>query len=240
MKVALIGYGKMGKSIEEILNQQNDTVVLKIGSGNIDDLTKSNLQQADVAIEFTAPHLAVQHIQLCVEAGVPVVCGTTGWSADLNTITKYCNAHNSKLVHAPNFSIGVNLFFEINKIVAAMFSSHPDYKLSITEIHHTEKKDAPSGTAIQLANIIMQSNPVFKSWVNNSSEINSEIPITSIREQGVPGTHSIEYDSAVDSISLTHVAKSRYGFASGAVLAAKWLLQQPSGVYTMRDVLKLH
>lgn len=240
MKVVLIGYGKMGKAIEEILEQQKDTVVLKIESKNKNALTTSNLQQADVAIEFTAPQFAVDHIQLCVDAGIPVVCGTTGWTQQLHAVTEYCNTHNGKLIHAPNFSIGVNLFFEINNIVAAMFASHPDYKLAITEIHHTEKKDAPSGTAIQLANIIMQSNPIFKSWVNNSSEIKSEIPITSIREANVPGTHRIEYNSAVDSISLTHIAKSRYGFASGAVQAAKWLLQQPAGVYTMRDVLKIH
>ncbi len=239
MKVALIGYGKMGKAIEEILLGQGDTAVLKIGSGNKELLTQSNLRKADVAIEFTAPHLAVDHIQLCVDAGVPVVCGTTGWYDALPSVSAYCRKQSGSLCYAPNFSIGVNLFFTINQMVASLFADHPAYALSITETHHTEKKDAPSGTAIQLANGIVQSNPAYSSWVSGKAENASEISITSVREADVPGTHRITYASAEDTIELTHVAKSRYGFAKGAVAAAAWLMRQPAGVYTMRDVLKL-
>lgn len=241
MKTALIGYGKMGKTIEELLIQHpEDSVVLKIQSNNTDAFIPENLQKADVAIEFTAPHLAVSHIMQCVDAGVPVVCGTTGWYDQLPEVKAYTMQHGGKLLYAPNFSIGVNLFFEMNKLMAKMFSAYPQYNISISEMHHTEKKDAPSGTAIQIANQIIENNPDKTSWISGNSNKAEVIPIISFREPGVPGTHTITYSSEIDDITLNHTAKSRYGFAGGAILAAKWLLRQSSGVYTMRDVLHLH
>ncbi|HRN93741.1 MAG: 4-hydroxy-tetrahydrodipicolinate reductase [Chitinophagales bacterium] len=240
MKVALIGYGKMGKEIERVLLDSNlsDEIVLKISENNLSDLTVENLQKADVAIEFTQPEAAVKNIRLCFKAGIPVVVGTTAWLEKLPEITQDCNAANGALFHAPNFSIGVNIFFEINRKLAAIMQQQPQYDIGIEEIHHTEKKDAPSGTAIKTAEVILSELKRVKKWqLENTLEVqNNLLPIVAKREPNVPGTHTVIYKSAVDEIVLTHQAHSRKGFAEGAVTAARWLIGK-KGVFEMKDLL---
>lgn len=239
MKYALIGYGKMGKIIEEILlADSTNQIVLKIASANAEALTIENLQKADVAIEFTAPHLATKHLQLCFAAGVPVVCGTTGWYDALEQIKAECKNANGALVYAPNFSIGVNLFFAMNEYTARLMQSIGDYHVSITETHHIEKKDAPSGTAIQLANQILAVHSNKTGWFKGQSTDKNKISVISIREPHVPGTHTIEYSSEIDTISFTHQAHNRKGFAYGAIMASKWIAGK-KGIYTMQDILQL-
>ena len=188
MKIALIGYGKMGKAIEEIAVAEGDEIVLKISSEeNIEIFTVENIKQADVAIEFTNPHSAAENIKKCFDAGVPVVCGTTGWLKDLDSIKKYCNQKQGAFLYASNFSIGVNLFFALNKYLASLMSSHNEYTVSIEEIHHTQKKDAPSGTAITLAEQLLQKIKTKKSWVNAKLNDPSELEIISERIDDVAG-----------------------------------------------------
>lgn len=240
MKVALIGYGKMGKEIERVLldNNVGDEIVLKISQNNLSELTIENLQKADVAIEFTQPEAAVKNIELCFKAGIPVVVGTTAWLNKLAEITHVCNAANGALFHAPNFSIGVNIFFEINRKLAAIMQQQPQYSIGIEEIHHTEKKDAPSGTAIKTAEVILSELKRVKTWqLENTLEVqNNLLPIVAKREPNVPGTHTVIYKSTVDEIVLTHQAHSRRGFAEGAVTAARWLIGK-KGVFEMKDLL---
>jgi 4-hydroxy-tetrahydrodipicolinate reductase len=238
MKIALIGYGKMGKAIEEIAVKKGHQIVLKISSQNTADCTSENLLQADVAIEFTNPHSAVNNIKKCLDAGVPVVCGSTGWLQHWDEVTKYCDEQNGALLYASNFSIGVNLFFELNTYLAKLMATYPDYDVMIEEIHHTQKKDAPSGTAITLAEQILQQLQRKKKWVNEESSNTDELSIISKRIDPAPGTHTIKYRSAIDDIKITHTAHNRSGFASGAVLAAEFL-QDKKGIYTMKDVLHL-
>lgn len=238
MKIALIGYGKMGKAIEEIALQRNHTVNLKIDSDNADLFTKENLQQCDVAIEFTGPHSAVKNITYCLDAKIPVISGTTGWLEHWSEIEKKCIKENGTFLYASNFSIGVNIFFEINKKLAKLMSRRNDYKASIEEIHHTKKKDVPSGTAITLAEQIIEANPYKKRWVNEISDNSKDLTIISKREDPAPGTHSVKYSSPVDDIEITHTAHNRYGFALGAVLAAEYI-QDKKGIFTMQDVLRL-
>ncbi|MFN3940258.1 MAG: 4-hydroxy-tetrahydrodipicolinate reductase, partial [Chitinophagales bacterium] len=237
---ALIGYGKMGKVIEEILlADASNKIVFRISSANADALTIENLRQADVAIEFTAPHLAPKHLQLCFAAGVPVVCGTTGWYESLAEIKASCLRNKGALVYAPNFSVGVNVFFAINKYAARFMHALPEYRVSISETHHTEKKDAPSGTAIQIADQILQIQANKTGWIKGESSAPDKIPIIAFRKPDIPGTHTIHYDSAIDSITLTHTAHNRKGFAMGAIMAAKWIIGK-QGVYTMQDILQLN
>lgn len=238
MKIALIGYGKMGKEIEKIALDRGHDIVLKIDIANPEDLTIRNLQQADVAIEFTIPSSAVANYQLCFEAGIPVVSGTTGWLDRLEEVTKTCQQLNGTFFYASNFSLGVNIFFALNKKLAALMANRPEYKVEMEEIHHTQKLDAPSGTAITLAEGILENIPSLTAWVNHSTGNSQELGIISQRIGEVPGTHIINYDSEVDTIQIFHRAKSRKGFAFGAVLAAEFS-QGKKGVLNMNDLLNI-
>jgi 4-hydroxy-tetrahydrodipicolinate reductase len=237
LNIALIGYGKMGKAIEQIALQRGHTISLKITSENNTDLTKENLANADVAIEFTNPESAIQNLYKCFEANVPVVCGSTGWLNQLNEVEQKCKTLNGGLLYASNFSIGVNIFFELNKKLAQLMSNQPSYKVSIEEIHHTQKKDAPSGTAITLAEQIIDDLPQKNKWVNNETAIENELAIISKRIDPAPGTHRVKYSSPIDDIEIIHTAHNRQGFAMGAVLAAEFL-QYKQGIFSMSDVLK--
>ena len=238
MKIALIGYGKMGKAIEEIALSKGHEIVLKIGASNTSDFTKENIQKADVAIEFTGPDTAFENISKCIQWAVPIVCGSTGWLDHFEKAKKLCEEEKGCLLYASNFSIGVNLFFEINKQVAALMEPYENYDVSMTETHHTEKKDAPSGTAISLAEQILAQIGRKKKWINEASREASDLIIRSERIDPAPGTHTISYDSAIDSIEITHTAHTRKGFASGALLAAEFA-NQKIGIFTMKDVLGL-
>lgn len=238
MKIALIGYGKMGKAIEEIALQKGHDIVLKIDIQNSHDLTESNLKKADVAIEFTGPHSAFENVKKCIEWGVPVVSGSTGWLEQWNIIQTLCEEKNSTLIYSSNYSIGVNLFFELNKQLAKLMEPYESYDVAMNEIHHTEKKDAPSGTAISLAEQILGQIGRKKNWVNGISAQPSELLIRSERIDPAPGTHTVTYSSPIDTIEITHTAHTRKGFASGAVLAAEFASQK-KGIFTMKDVLGL-
>ncbi len=236
MNITLIGYGKMGKAIESIAVAKGHQVVLKIDITNSSDLTIENLKKSDVAIEFTSPEIAFTNIITCFEAGVPVVSGTTGWLSKFDEVKKICIEKNGTFLWTSNFSIGVNIFFEINKFAAALMSRHNQYNVSIEETHHTQKKDAPSGTAITLAEQILEKIDTKKSWINNSADVANELSIISKRIDPAAGTHKVTYSSSVDDIELTHTAHNRQGFAEGAVLAAEFL-QNKKGIFSMKDVL---
>lgn len=238
MKIALIGYGKMGHAIEEIAIQRKHSIVLKVSIDNTEDNTVENISKADVAIEFTGPDSAFDNINKCFEAEVPVVSGSTGWLNRYEEAVWNCKAQNGALLYASNFSIGVNIFFEVNKRLAQLMASQKDYNATIEETHHTQKKDAPSGTAITLAEQILAVNPFKKQWVNTESNKASDLQITSKRTDPAPGTHRILYHSGTDDIEIIHTAHNRSGFALGAVLAAEFLYGQ-RGVFTMSDVLGL-
>ena len=236
MKIALIGYGKMGRAIEEIALQKGHEIVLKISIDNIEELTTENLQQADVAIEFTGPESAVNNLSACFDAGLPVVCGSTGWLNNWDEMIALCHQKNSGLLYASNFSIGVNIFFELNTYLAKMMNNYNSYDAQLTEVHHTEKKDAPSGTAITLANQIIEQFTHKKRWVNTPTENDEELQIISQRIDPAPGIHKVLYTSPIDDIEIIHTAHNRKGFAAGAVLAAEFMAGK-KGVYSMKDVL---
>jgi 4-hydroxy-tetrahydrodipicolinate reductase len=238
MKIALIGYGKMGHAIEEIALQRGHEIVLKVGIENVQDNTTDNIRKADVAIEFTGPEIAFDNVIRCLEAGVPVVSGSTGWLQRFEEAKTYCNKKNGALLYASNFSVGVNIFFAINKKLADLMAPHKEYDVLLTEIHHTQKKDAPSGTAITLAEGILQSIEQKKKWVNEASNSPEELQIISERIDPAPGTHTILYTSDIDDIEIKHTAHNRKGFATGAVLAAEFL-HNKKGIYSMSDVLGL-
>ncbi len=243
MKFALIGYGKMGKIIEQIIQETgngSDEVVLKITSQNLHELTVENLRQADVAIEFTEPNSAVGNMNLCFEAGVPVVVGTTAWLAQLEEVKTACAAKEGGLFFSPNFSIGVNIFWEVNKKLAQLMNRQPQYTVSMEEIHHTEKKDAPSGTAVKTAEVILDHYTLKTGWelAESAAAESDKLLIVAKRELHVPGTHTVTYQSSVDFIQLTHEAVNRRGFAEGAVLAARFMVGK-KGVYGMSDLLQL-
>jgi 4-hydroxy-tetrahydrodipicolinate reductase len=242
MKIALIGYGKMGKTIENIASSRGHEIVLKITSSNAADVTVSNLQKADVAIEFSRPDLVLNHLEICRSAEVPVVCGTTGWIAALPGEQEKFSTKGA-LFYASNFSLGVNIFFQINKQLARMMASHDDYTAVMDEIHHIHKLDSPSGTGITLAQGIIAEHPKYHSYHDYPNQIEGEVPqhtlpIVSKRIGEVPGTHSIRWESPVDQITITHEAFGRQGFALGAVLAAEWM-KDKKGVYGMEDLLRL-
>lgn len=236
MKIALIGYGKMGQAIEEIAVAQGHEIVLKIGIENQEEFTIDAVQKADVAIEFTSPHIAVENIKKCFEAGVAVVSGSTGWLEQWEEVIEACHKNNGAFIYASNFSIGVNLFFELNSYLAKLMAPHTGYEVSLEEIHHTQKKDAPSGTAITLAEQVLEHITRKKTWVNHISDNVAELEIISERIDPYPGEHSITYKSDIDEISITHTAHNRKGFASGAVLAANFL-NGKKGIYNMKQVL---
>jgi 4-hydroxy-tetrahydrodipicolinate reductase len=236
MNIALIGYGKMGKIIEEIAVANGHTIGLTIDLNNAADLCAQKVIGIDVAIEFTGPHSAFDNVMKCLSLGVPVVCGSTGWLEKYEEAKTFCQAKHGTLVYASNFSIGVNLFFEINKTLAALMRKHPSYEPSLHEIHHTQKKDAPSGTAITLAEQVMEALPHKTKWVNEASNIASDLVIISERIDPAPGTHTTTYSSAIDDIQITHTAHNRKGFAGGALLAAEFATTH-QGIFSMKDVL---
>ncbi len=236
MKIALIGYGKMGKTIESIALEKGHEIILKIDLENKELFTVDNLQLADVAIEFTGPLSAVSNIKTCIEVGVPVVSGSTGWLQHWDLVTEHCKLNNGSLLYASNFSIGVNIFFALNKYLANLMHQHVEYNPSIHEVHHTQKKDAPSGTAITLAEQIISHQKKYTNWVHTSNASEHELMITSERTDPAPGTHTISWHSEIDTIEIKHEAHSRTGFALGAVLAAEFL-HHKKGIYSMKDVL---
>ena len=241
MKIALIGYGKMGHIIERIALERGHEIVSKIDVDNQEEFNSEAFASADVAIEFTIPTKAIENYRKAWAAGVPVVSGTTGWNAILPELKKEIAENGYTLFWASNFSLGVNLFFELNKRLAAMMNRYANYDVTMTEIHHTEKKDAPSGTAITLAEGILENIERKSEWVlinAQCSMLNAQLGIEALREGKVPGTHIITYDSEVDSITIKHEAKSREGFALGAVVAAEFLVGKPAGFYSMSDLMK--
>ena len=241
MKIALIGYGKMGHIIERIALERGHEIVSKIDVDNQEEFNSEAFASADVAIEFTIPTKAIENYRKAWAAGVPVVSGTTGWNAILPELKKEIAENGYTLFWASNFSLGVNLFFELNKRLAAMMNRYANYDVTMTEIHHTEKKDAPSGTAITLAEGILENIERKSEWVLSNAQCtmhNAQLGIEALREGKVPGTHIITYDSEVDSITIKHEAKSREGFALGAVVAAEFLVGKPAGFYSMSDLMK--
>lgn len=238
MKVALIGYGRMGQQIKRLLDNSLDEVVLIIDRNNFEDLTIDNLKNADVAIEFTTPDTAFDNIKKCIDAQVPVVSGTTGWLDKFDKIEKYCKDNNGSLFYASNFSIGMSIFFEINSRLASLMNNYPQYQTTIEEVHHTKKVDAPSGTAITIAQQIIKNVDRKEYWVNTSSVLEKELAIASIRRSNVNGIHIITWESEVDMVKIEHTAKSREGFAIGAITAANFI-KNKKGVYSMRDLLNL-
>lgn len=238
MRIALIGYGKMGHMIEEIALQRGHQIVLKINIDNTADFTKENIADADVAIEFTAPESAFDNVKRCLEFGIPVVSGSTGWNERLEEAKAYCMRKNGSFLHASNFSIGVNIFFQVNKMLARLMASHQEYSVQLKEIHHTQKKDAPSGTAVTLAEQVIQNIGRKNAWVLGPSQNSEQVSIVSERIDPAPGTHFVKYTSEVDDIEIIHTAHSRKGFALGAVLAAEFIATK-KGVFGMDDVLHL-
>lgn len=236
MRIALIGYGKMGKAIEEIAAGKGHEIVLRVHIDNLEDFTEENVKKADVAIEFTHPGSAFENVTRCMQWGVPVVCGTTGWLDKYEEATNICVREGSALLVASNFSIGVNIFFEVNKRLAELMEPQKNYEVMMEEIHHTEKKDAPSGTAITLAEQILERISRKKKWVNHMSDVVDELGIVSERIDPAPGTHKVKYHSAIDDIEIIHTAHNRKGFAAGALLAAEFV-HDKKGIFLMKDVL---
>jgi len=238
MKIAMIGYGKMGKEIEKVAIERNHEISLIIDVNDRDKFTPENLSKCDVAIEFSVPESAYNNILQCFKAGLPVVSGTTGWLDKLDDIRKRCEGDKQSFLYASNFSIGVNILFALNKYLARIMNRFNEYTPSLEETHHIHKKDAPSGTAITLGEDLIKESNKLKSWKLNTKVDDTTLPIVAKREDEVPGTHNIRYDSIVDSIDIIHKAKSRAGFALGAVLAAEYL-HDKKGFHGMNDLLKL-
>lgn len=237
MKIALIGYGKMGKEIEKIACERGHQISVCIRSGDGALFESNEFLTSDVAIEFTTPDAAADNIRLCIDKNIPAVCGTTGWYDDLKEVSDYCRKKNGALFYASNFSLGVNLFFAMNRFLARLMNNFREYEVSIKEIHHIHKKDKPSGTALTIVNEIIQYHKGYKEW-NRNRNSSDTIPVESIREGEVPGIHQVDYTSPIDKISLRHEAFNRKGFALGAVLAAEWLTGK-KGVFTMKDLLNI-
>ena len=235
MKIALFGYGKMGKEIEQIALKRGHEIVLKIRENEKYDISK-----ADIGIDFSVPNAALHNIISCFKNNIPVVSGTTGWLDDFDKALTVCKENKGSFIYASNFSIGVNLFFELNKSLAKMMSTHKDYSLDVEEIHHTKKLDTPSGTAISIAEQIIK-NSSKSNWelIENSVKKDSNsVPILAKRILDTPGTHKVSYKSEIDSIEIKHIANNRKGFALGAIIAAEWLIKK-NGIYTMKDVLNI-
>ena len=239
MRILLIGYGKMGQTIEKIALERGHTIVGKIGANNQGDLASFNSDNTDVAIEFTQPEAAFDNISHCLKHNIKVICGTTGWLDQKSEADKLCQTHNGAFLYGSNFSIGVNIFFHINKVLASIMNNFPAYDVVMEEIHHTQKLDAPSGTAITLAEGVLENFKSKINWVNAPSQNQSDLVITSLREGTVPGTHTTIYTSAIDDIEIKHTAHSRHGFALGAVVAAEWIADK-TGVFSIEDMLKFN
>ncbi|WP_316840542.1 4-hydroxy-tetrahydrodipicolinate reductase [Pedobacter gandavensis] len=242
MKIALLGYGKMGQIIERFALERGHEVVLKINSTNQEDLNIANLSKADVAIDFSIPDAAIGNIYLCFEANVPIVVGSTGWYGQLQEVKNECLSSNNTLLYGSNFSIGVNIFFHINQVLAKVMNNYPAYDVQVEEIHHTQKLDSPSGTAMTIAEGIIEELDSKKEWVNELvgnpfDEVikKEQVLIESHRIENVPGTHTVVYSSEVDDIEIKHTAHNRAGFALGAIVAAEWL-QNKQGFYNIADI----
>lgn len=239
MKIGLAGYGKMGRAIEEIAIERGHEILFK--SNSVFPLNQRDIDSVDVVIEFTKPDLAVQHIEMVLGAQKPIIVGTTGWNEQIHKVENLVSSYSGSLLYASNFSIGVNLFFELNEKLARLMNHRSHYKASINEVHHTQKVDAPSGTAITLANQILENNETYFSWVceegTEPHTTQGQLGVIAHRIPDVPGTHTVTYDSDIDSISITHQAHNRKGFALGAVLAAEWIVDK-KGIHTIKDMLK--
>jgi len=238
MKIAIIGYGKMGKMIEETAVEKGYTTGLIIDVDNLEDLTIQNLMGHDVAIEFTAPDAAYKNILTCFDANIPVVSGTTGWLEKFDQVKERCLKENQALVYASNFSIGVNIMFALNHHLARIMNNYPGYNPRLEEIHHTRKLDAPSGTAITLATILLEEIPRFEKWKLTDQPDGKTIPVKAVRADNIPGIHEVIYESDFDTLSIRHSAKSRKGFAIGALLAAEFI-KEKKGLFSMNDILGL-
>ncbi len=243
MKIALIGFGKMGKAIAEAAAEKNlqlgkDTfeIIHIIDVHNRSNFPIASLKEADVAIEFTSPHTAIENIYWCFEANIPIVVGSTGWTEKLEEVRNYAKDNGKSFLFSPNYSIGVNIFFELNRMMTRIFGQYPEYDVYMEEIHHTEKKDAPSGTALYAALDILKIHPSKSDWRNDKVLDKNVLSLVSKREPDVPGTHTITFESDIDKIELIHTAHTRKGFAMGALMAAQWL-KDKKGAYTMDDVL---
>jgi 4-hydroxy-tetrahydrodipicolinate reductase len=235
MKVILLGYGKMGKIIERVALDRGHQISARIDIHNSSDF---DMATGDVAIEFSHPDAAFENVKKCIERKLPVVCGTTGWLKRKPEIEELCRKNNATFFYASNYSLGVNVFFKLNEYAARMMNSLSEYEISMDEIHHTEKKDAPSGTAITLAEGIIGHVERKKQWVNQKTDRPEDVFIESFRIDQVPGTHIVKFESAVDDIEIKHIAHSREGFAKGAVMVAEWV-REKKGVFTMDDFLKI-
>lgn len=235
MKLAILGYGKMGKTVEEIaLSRGHDIVYI-----SSDEIDISQLKKAEVAIDFSIPEAAFTNITTCLENGIAIVSGTTGWLNQFEEAVEVCQSESGRFLYASNFSVGVNIFYELNSYLAKMMSGLEEYSVKLKEIHHLEKKDAPSGTAISLADQIIQKSN-YSTWNHPPQTDTNSIGIEAERKAGVFGFHDVTYDSEIDTITISHNAKSRKGFAHGAVVAAEWILNQNNGVFSMKDVLQLN
>ncbi|WP_158847518.1 4-hydroxy-tetrahydrodipicolinate reductase [Algibacter sp. L1A34] len=233
MNIALLGYGRMGQTIEQIAVKRGHNIVLKVDKNDKDyDITK-----ADVAIDFSIPDVAFNNIQNCINNNVPVISGTTGWLANYDNAVALCEEKKGAFIYASNFSLGVNIFFELNKTLAKMMRALEQYNVSMEEIHHTKKLDAPSGTAISLAKDIISNSDKYEGW-KLDEQVEKNIPIVAKRIGDVPGTHSVTYESEVDTVTIEHIAHNRQGFALGAVIAAEWIVGK-TGIFTMNDVLNI-
>jgi 4-hydroxy-tetrahydrodipicolinate reductase len=234
MEIILLGYGKMGKTIEKVALGRGHKISARI---DIDNATEFETASGDVAIEFSHPDAAFDNVKKCIEKSLPVVCGTTGWLDRKTEIETLCKQNNSAFFYASNYSLGVNIFFKVNEYIARMMNNLPEYEIEMDEIHHTEKKDAPSGTAITLAEGIINNVKRKKKWVNRKTGRPEDLFIESFRIDQVPGTHVVKYESPIDDIEIKHIAHSREGFAKGAVMVAEWL-KDKHGIFTMDDFLK--
>lgn len=237
MNIAIIGYGKIGQEVEKLALERNHKVILRVDINNINSLSADDLRNVDVAIEFSVPQSAFSNINLCFDHNIPVLSGTTGWLEKFDLIIERCKNENQTFFYASNYSIGVNLFFKLNNQLAKMMNSFSDYNVQIEETHHIQKMDAPSGTAITLAEGIIENLDRKNKWEKENANSSDSIAIKSIREGAVPGNHKIIYDTSFDTIKIEHDAKSRKGFALGAVLAAEFIVGK-KGYYTMNDLLK--
>lgn len=239
MKIALVGYGKMGKAIEQIAVERGHQVVLTVTSANREDLENGSLENADVIIEFTRPDAAFDNVMKCLGAGVPTVCGTTGWAEDLGKAKLLATQKDTAFLWASNFSIGVNIFFEVNKLLASLMNEQPAYEVVLEEIHHTAKKDSPSGTAITIAEQIISNLDRKTHWKEAEKVEDNEVQVIAKRIDPCPGTHSVKYTSDIDDIEIIHTAHNRKGFALGAVLSAEYIVNR-KGIFTMQDVLGIN
>ncbi len=239
MKILLIGYGKMGQAIERLAKERGHEIAGTIDVSNLDELKSIDPLTVDVAIEFTRPESAFENLKVCMERGIKVISGTTGWLENLDQIEALCQSQNGTFMYASNYSLGVNLFFKLNEYLSRLMNAHHQYNPTMTETHHIHKLDAPSGTAITLAEGLMKHSNIKSNWVNQKTEKSNELEIISLREGEVPGTHVVTYSTPMDEIEIKHTAHTRDSFALGAVIVAEWIADK-AGVLTMDDFLQIN